>query len=177
MQSKAENDTRTGTTDPRKHRTGWGILFMVLVGVILTGVAVVSTQGAVRRHFGHGRTGHLLQDPELARERAEFATSWVLSRIDATDEQQQEIKAIIGNSMDDFTALVEQHRQSHEAWIAELSKPTLDRAALEQLRKEGIDTADAASKRFVDALADAADVLTPEQRIELIEMAHRFHGR
>ena len=64
-----------------------------------------------------------------------------------------------------------------EAWRAELSKPTIDRVALEQLRTEGIELADTASTRLVEALADAAEVLTPEQRAELMEMADRFHER
>ena len=51
----------------------------------------------------------------------------------------------------------------------------LDRSWLEQLRANGILQADAASQRIVQALGDVADVLTPEQRIELMEL-RRLHG-
>jgi Spy/CpxP family protein refolding chaperone len=33
------------------------------------------------------------------------------------------------------------------------------------------------SRRIVEALADIAEVLAPEQRVELVELAERFHGR
>jgi len=153
----------------------FGILLAVLVGSIVTGLAIVSTQAAGGSHGGLGFGRHFRHDPEIARERAEFAASWVLSRVGATDEQQQQIKAIIGSSVDDLALLAEQHRQSRDTWIAELSKPTIDRAALEQLRQNGMETADAATERLVEALADAAQVLTSEQRTQLIEMADRFH--
>ena len=45
-----------------------------------------------------------------------------------------------------------------------LTQPSVDRAAIEAFRAEQIALADAASKRIAQALADAAEVLTPEQR-------------
>ena len=45
-----------------------------------------------------------------------------------------------------------------------LTQPTVDRSAIEALRAEQLSLADAASKRFAQALGDAAEVLTPEQR-------------
>ena len=51
-----------------------------------------------------------------------------------------------------------------------LTGEKVDRAALEKLRAEQIATHDAASKRLVQALADAADILTPEQRKKLDEL-------
>jgi Spy/CpxP family protein refolding chaperone len=55
------------------------------------------------------------------------------------------------------------HKRAHEL----LLQPTMDRAALEALRAEQIASADEASKKLVQFLADAADVLTPEQRAKL----------
>ncbi len=116
--------SKEGTGRSRKFRVG--ILLIVLVGSVLAGGAIVSTRAAGWSHGGRGHHEQFSHDPELARERAEFAASWVLGRIDATDEQQEQVKAIIGRSVDDLTALAEQHRQSREAWVAELSKPTID---------------------------------------------------
>jgi Spy/CpxP family protein refolding chaperone len=177
MNNNPSENARTRERDERTGKSRIGVLLIILVGAILAGAAVVTVQAAGWSHGSHWLRGHFGHDPELARERAEFAASWVLSRIDATDEQQEEVKAVIGRSVDEFTALAEQHRQSREAWLAELSKPTIDRAALDQLRQSQMELADAVSERVVEALADAAEVLTPEQRVQLIEMAERFHDR
>jgi Spy/CpxP family protein refolding chaperone len=48
-----------------------------------------------------------------------------------------------------------------------LTQPTIDRAAIEAFRTEQMALAEAASKRIAQALGDAAEVLTPEQRREV----------
>jgi len=55
-----------------------------------------------------------------------------------------------------------------------LSQPAVDRSALKQIRGAEMQLAESASDRFVTAIADAADVLTPEQRGKLVEMANQF---
>jgi Spy/CpxP family protein refolding chaperone len=52
--------------------------------------------------------------------------------------------------------------------MALLSADTFDRAALETLRAEQVAKFDTASKRIVQAVSDAAGVLTVEQRKELV---------
>jgi len=58
-----------------------------------------------------------------------------------------------------------------------LSQQNIDRAALETLRTEQLKLAEQASQRLTQALADVADVLTPEQRQRLAERINRWHSR
>jgi len=51
-----------------------------------------------------------------------------------------------------------------------LTQQTIDRTAIEKLRADQIAIYDAASKRLVQAVADAAEALTPEQRRKLSTM-------
>jgi len=54
-----------------------------------------------------------------------------------------------------------------------LAAPTIDRAALEQVRVAQMQSADARSRRTLQAMADAAEVLTPEQRAKAAERMRR----
>ena len=128
---------------------------------------------------GHGRGcwGHKRMSamtPEERSARADFATQWVLSRVDATEEQKKRIQAIVQDAIKDLSQVRDQHMKNREAFMGALSQPTVDRAALQQIRQSEMQLAESASDRFVTAIADAADVLTPEQRGKLVEMAGQF---
>jgi Spy/CpxP family protein refolding chaperone len=69
------------------------------------------------------------------------------------------------------------HGELRERLVAELTGPTIDRDSLEALRSEQLIQIDELSRTLVDALAGISEVLTPEQRLELAELAsHRRHG-
>ena len=121
--------------------------------------------------FGH-RQAH---NPELMGERIEFATDWLLSRTNTTEEQRQQIKTIVQEAWQALLPMREQHLAQRQAWLAALQQPRVDRQALEELRQAKLHLADTASGRLVEALADAAAVLTPEQRAELAALAARWH--
>jgi Spy/CpxP family protein refolding chaperone len=129
--------------------------------------------------FGHGRHGfaaRMVEDPAAAKEHAGLAVEWVLRGVDATEEQKQQARQITDRLIDEMGPVAEKHREHREAMARELAKPQIDREALERLRGEEIALADQASKRAVTAIADLGDVLTPEQRRELVAFAHRFHA-
>ena len=112
--------------------------------------------------------------PEAQRERAEFATDWMLNKVNATEAQRTQVKSIVAQTLQDLIPLRDQHRQHREAFLAALTQPDVDRATLEDLRRAELQLAESASQRIVTGVADVAGVLTPEQRAELVKMAERF---
>ena len=124
------------------------------------------------RH-GAGHWGHEGMSPEAAKEHLQVATKWALRDIDASQEQQDRVNAIVAGAVDDLFRLKQKHQEDHAAFAAQLGAATVDRAALEEIRKSEMALADEASKRLVQALADVSEVLTPEQRQALIARHHR----
>ncbi|MEE9560141.1 MAG: periplasmic heavy metal sensor [Acidiferrobacterales bacterium] len=151
-----------------------GLLTGVFVGGLLaSGVSAYSHSGSGWwARSGHGHHG--MRDPQAAIERMEFASDWMLSRVNASEAQRQQVKAIIESVINDLSLVREKHQASHQAFMDALEQPTIDRAALEQIRATELQRAETASSRVVQAIADAAEVLTPEQRIELIRLAAQF---
>jgi Spy/CpxP family protein refolding chaperone len=142
-----------------------------LGGLLATGISAWSHD----RPGWNGRCGgHHACNPEAQRERLEFATDWVLKKADATEEQKQRVKSIVQAAAQELVPIRDQHQQHRDAFLTALTQPTVDRQTLEQLRKAELQLADAASTRIVQALADVADVLTPEQRTQLVKLAEQF---
>ena len=108
--------------------------------------------------------------------RIERMVKHVAIEIDATQEQQEEITALA-------TAVAKDLKPEHDRMHATgkelhdlLLADTIDRAALEQLRAERLVDAERISEKLVSALADVAEVLSPEQRNVLDERINRFHS-
>jgi periplasmic protein CpxP/Spy len=90
--------------------------------------------------------------------------------IDATNEQQEKLKAIVHATVKDVLPVRDKMLAARATARELLTQPTIDRAAIEKLRAEQIATHEAVSKQIVQAVADAADTLTPEQRRKIIDM-------
>lgn len=154
----------------------------VLAG--LAALASVTPRVWARGFTGHGFGGHgrhafgskMLEDPAAAKRHAGMAVEWVLRGVDATDEQKQQAKRITDRLIDEVGPVVGKHREHREAMARELAKPEIDREALERLRREEMALADQASKLAVASIADLGEVLTAEQRAELIAFVHRLHA-
>lgn len=177
--------TPVGVTTPRRSRR-----WLWLGGGLLAGAAALAMMAprawAFRGLGGHGFGGHghgrgafaahLVKDPAAAKEHVAMATEFVLRGVDATAEQKQKAREVTDRMVDQMGPLAQRHHELHGAMVRELAKPQIDRAAIERIRQQGIALADEASKVAVTGVADLGDVLTPEQRAELIEFASRLRG-
>jgi periplasmic protein CpxP/Spy len=90
--------------------------------------------------------------------------------IDATAEQQEKLRAIVTGAIMDLMPVREKIMAARATARDLLTQPTVDRTAIEKFRAELIETHDAVSKRLVQAVVDAAEVLTPEQRLRVSDM-------
>jgi Spy/CpxP family protein refolding chaperone len=163
-----------------RRRVFWLSLALASLAAALASLIAIggSNEARAMRGFfahGHGAHGHGARGPEAMREHAELGAEWLLRWVDASDAQQTRVREIVGGSVAALAPLAEQHRAHHREIAELLAQPTIDRAALERVRAQELELADAASRTLVASLADVAEALTPEQRAELLELASRFH--
>ena len=126
-------------------------------------------------HAQHGMHGmHGQMDPATMDKRIDAMIGKVLA--DGSAEQKAKVTAICKAAMSELRPLHEQLREGHARAVKLLSAPTIDRVGVESLRLDQMRLADQASKRISVALADAAEVLSPEQRVRLAEhLEHHLH--
>lgn len=113
-------------------------------------------------HMGPGAMGGMgpMGGPMMGR---------MLDSVNATDAQRAQIKDIWKAAFDDLKKQREAGRNLREQAMQIFTQPTVDAAAAESLRQQMLAQHDAASKRMTQAMVDAANVLTPDQRRQLGE--------
>jgi protein CpxP len=103
-------------------------------------------------------------------DRADRMVRHLAVELDASADQQAKLQAIVKAAAGDIVPMHEKVLAARQQARALLIAPAVDRGAIEKLRAEQIATMDAFSKRVAQALGDAADVLSPEQRKKLDEL-------
>jgi Spy/CpxP family protein refolding chaperone len=138
--------------------------------IVLVALAGGIAGGAVTRAFGQGawHPGAMMMggpiDPDKVDQNIERMTRHFAVEVDATVEQQAKLAVIAKAAAKDLLPLREQAQRTRQEGLDLLTAATVDRAAIERLRARKIELAETASKRIAQALADVAEVLTPEQR-------------
>ncbi|MEM7408022.1 MAG: Spy/CpxP family protein refolding chaperone [Pseudomonadota bacterium] len=143
-----------------------------VTGSIATGAFNAYAHRAMHGMWHHGGERSI----EEVRERASERAAWVVDWVDATEAQKADIKSIMAGTVDRLYPLVERHRGNRDDLMQLLSRPDLDEEALEALRQSELRLIDEGSAALTSALAEAVNVLTPEQRQELLSKARRFRG-
>lgn len=172
-----ETENTANGAGESKPKRRWGK--RLLVGALLVGIGgVVGFAGGVGSApaiFYYGIKHHKF-DAERITARVDRRVEKVLSRVDATAEQKQQVSEIAKSAVNDLAALGFKPWEMRGKVVELLGAETIDPAAFEAMRAEQIGKMDVASKRAVQAITDAAVVLTPEQRRELMERWQRRHS-
>ena len=136
-------------------------LILALGGLLL--VAGLAT-GCHRGPGGwHGR------DPAEVSKRVHARVDDALDRLDATPAQREKILGIADRLVADGLKLRGDREAVHGELLAAWKAETVDRARLHALVDQRIEALRALAHEAADGVADAHDVLTPEQRAKVAE--------
>jgi len=170
MNQQQNSNTDTPAVPKRSSGRRWILAAALVAAVGATGMAGASFAGEGMGGM-HGR--HHAMDPASAAKHIDKMIEKIAP--DATPQQKAHLAEIAKSAFADLTPLHAQLRDAHQRAHELLMQPVIDRAALEALRAEQIQRVDAASKRVLQAVEDAADILTPEQRARFAEHMQKRH--
>jgi protein CpxP len=175
----------TETSDPgsapvlRRRPAILAIAAIALAGAVLG--AIVTNALAFGGGFGPPDRFHRGMlfggDPAEVDKHVEKAVKHFSVEVDASAEQQARLIAIAKDLVRDIRPMREEFRDARKQAVDLLGASTVDRAAVEALRKAQVRRLDEMSARAVAAATEAAEVLTPDQRKALAERIERFHDR
>ncbi|HOW47953.1 MAG TPA: Spy/CpxP family protein refolding chaperone [Rubrivivax sp.] len=93
----------------------------------------------------------------------------MLDRVNATPEQRTQIQQIMERARTEMRAQFQAGQSLRDEAQTLFAQPTIDANAVEALRQKMLARQDAASKLMTQAMVDAARVLTPDQRKQMVE--------
>jgi Spy/CpxP family protein refolding chaperone len=171
------NTTQTSGSEQKPRRRFFKrAAIATLIGGIVAGIGIKAfAQGPGGWHRGGFMAGPL--DPAQVDEHLDRMLKHLYVEIDATDGQKQKLAPIVKQAVKDLLPLREKMQAARKQAVELLTGDAIDRAAIEASRAEHLQLAEQASRRIAQALADAAEVLTPAQRKELAaRMESHRHG-
>jgi len=164
------NDSETNA--PKGSRRKTGLLALGAAAVVLVGGFGIAKASGFGPMMSHAYGGH---HAAMAHDFVEFRLAKALDKVNASDEQKQQIKAIVNAGFAKHEGMAAQHAALCAQLGAALSGPTVDRAALEAARVAAVAKMDERSKEIAKSLGDIAEVLTPAQRAQLAQL-HQQHA-
>jgi Spy/CpxP family protein refolding chaperone len=173
------NETNSQSTPPASPSQRRIVRRRLVIGgaaalVLAAGGAAAARAWTVHHFHHHGMWASTQAIPvDLVEQRIDH----MLTSVDATPDQQAKLHAIIEAAVKDLDPIRQQLAGTRKDMAALLGQPQVDRAAVEQLRSQRVAEMDQASKRMTQALLDAADVLTPDQRKTLADKAAAWQPR
>lgn len=167
METEFPRNNGAAPTKPAPRSLGRTIVIGLAVLVGLAGIGLAAAQSSGQ---GGGMGGHMMMHGSMGGKGfAERRLGYILDAVKATPEQSEKIRAIVSKAHEDMHSTREGFMDARDKMADILGAPTIDRAAAENIRAERVQVVDQASKTLTTALLDAAEVLTPEQRADLVQ--------
>ena len=187
------SDKSPNTTPQKPKRTRNTLIAVGAVGAILAAGAATTAFshggmykgmrhiGVEAQHFGgnvhKARFFHRRpKTVEDAQKRAERMAKHLAIEIDADGPQTTKLVELARGVASDVFPMRQSIKEVRKEALELLSAETVDRTRLEAIRTEQFGKIETISKRITTALADAAEVLNPEQRKDLAKRAEEWRG-
>jgi protein CpxP len=152
-------ETITSRAPRSKRRSAWLLLALPLLGAASFSIAKAHGPG------GRGEMGEFMQ----------WRMQRMLDSISATDAQKTQIKAVWDGLRPQQKALHQGKEQLRQQIETALTAPKIDTAAIEKLRLQSVQLMDKGSALFTQGMVASAQVLSVDQRKQLIEQMHQRH--
>ncbi|MHA6206249.1 Spy/CpxP family protein refolding chaperone [Dyella soli] len=164
----------------RKNRTLRAALLGFVGGIALAGgVTVLASDGNTSAM--HHMAGPMSQAEMTAH--IDKVCRHMYVEIDATDAQKAALDPIFKQAAAELIPMYQQLHAGHEQVLKLLAAPTIDRTALEQASAAQIAVHDQIARRMTRLVEDSSNVLTPDQRKQLVahltqhmSMTSSMHG-
>jgi protein CpxP len=166
------NKDEAATQNRQRRGSGWMLAGLIVAATATGGLAGAAMADGRALQAMHG-IGQAPADP--AAMNAHFDA--VIARIlpDATAEQKAGLKAVATAFHANLRTVHSGLGHAHGEMLALVRQPNIDRAAFEALRVQHMRQMDEASVRMMKNFADAAELLTPAQRVRLVEHLKQMH--
>jgi periplasmic protein CpxP/Spy len=139
-------------------------------------IAAVATLGFLGKAVAQGMPGRGEHGNPQAM--AERRVDHLIKLVNGTPEQKTKLLALAQAAMTDMKPLREQLMAARKRGMELLAAASIDRGAIDKLRGESVQLMDGLSRRMSAHMMDAADVLTPAQRVIVADkMKQRGEGR
>jgi Spy/CpxP family protein refolding chaperone len=172
MTMSGSNDELRASERDRPRRRKW-LAPLAMAGAFLAGGLTVGGLAVA----AEGMAMHqMMGNPADMHGRAMAHVSKMLDEVGASADQKARIETILRAGFESMASLHGDMRQTHASLHAILAAPTIDRVALEQLRAGQVARFDQATRSMTQALADAAEILRPDQRAKLATLMARPHA-
>jgi len=175
----SEYENENGNGAPRGTSPWRRVAVAGAIAVVAMGVGAAAATGGVSTFYGPAMHVAMNTGGGMGKGFVNRGFGRMMDEIGASDDQAEKLRGIFEAARDDLMPARTDFESLRTELTALISAPEIDREAAERMRAERVEAIDSASRRMTEAFIEAAEVLTPEQRVVLVENMkdRRWHGR